>query len=89
MLLADILNLFELNSVVSSQFTRNVFDEGFIIPRIYTTSFGNKSLRYSAPLLWNNFLKGNSEINSIKKLVTFKSYLIKLFLKSYSRSNYV
>ena len=53
----DILNLFHLNSVVSSQCTRNVINEGLFVPRIYTTCYGNKSLRYSAPLLWNNFLK--------------------------------
>ena len=39
----DILNLFELNSAVSSQVTRNVFNEGLFIPRIYTTSFGKVS----------------------------------------------
>ena len=77
----DMLNLFELNSNVSSQVTRNVFNEGLFIPRIYTTSFGNKFLRFSAPLLWNNFIKGNSEF---KKLVTFKSSLKKLFLKTFS-----
>ena len=80
MLPLDILNLFELNSDVSCHFTRNVSNEGLFIPRIYTTSFGNKSLRFSAPLLWNNYIKGNSEF----KLVTFKSYLNKLFLKTYS-----
>ena len=57
MLPTDLLNLFVLNSVVSSQHTRNVCNEGLFSPRIYTTSFGNKSLRYSAPLLWNNFLR--------------------------------
>ena len=60
----DILNLFELNSAVSSQVTRNVINEGLFIPRIYTTSFGNKSLRFSAPLLWNNFIKGHSEFKT-------------------------
>ena len=61
MLPTDLLNLFVLNSVVSSQHTRNVCNEGLFIPRIYTTSFGNKSLRYSAQLLWNNFLRVNSK----------------------------
>ena len=75
MLPTDILNLFKLNSVVSSQC--------LFVPRIYTTCYGNKSLRYSAPLLWNNFLKGNSEINTINKLDTFKIYLKNFFLKSY------
>ena len=42
MLPTDLLNLFVLNSVVSSQHTRNVCKEGLFIPRIYTTSFGNK-----------------------------------------------
>ena len=83
MLPTDILKLFKLNSVVSSPNTRNVFNEGLFIPRIYTTGYGNKSLRYSAPLLWDNFLKCNSEINAINKLDTLKRYLKNIFLKSY------
>ena len=77
MLPTDILNLFKLNSVVSSQCMRNVFDEGLFVSRIYTT-YSNKSLRYSAPLLWNNFLKGNSEINTINKLDTLKIQRFKI-----------
>ena len=65
MLPTDLLNLFELNSVVSSHCTRNVSKEGMFIPRIYTISFGIKSFRYSAPLLWNNFLKLSLLINWI------------------------
>jgi hypothetical protein len=84
MLPTDLLNLFDFNSSVSSQGTRNVFNEGLFIPRIYSVNFGNKSLRYSAPLIWNKFLKGNTEINSINKLDTFKRFLKKLFLKTYS-----
>ena len=50
MLPTDLLNLFELNSVVrSSHSTRNVCNEGLFIPRIFTTSFGITSLRYAAP----------------------------------------
>ena len=42
MLPPDILNLFKLNSVVSGQCTRNVFNnEGLFVPRIYTTCYGN------------------------------------------------
>ena len=75
MLPIDLLNFFELNLVVSSHCTRNICKEGVFIPRIYTTNFGIKSLRYSTPLLWNNFLKSNCEIITINKLDTFKSYL--------------
>ena len=80
----DLLKLFILNSEVNNYNTRNVSNEGLFIPRIHTTSFGNKSLRYSAPLLWNNFLKVNPKIKTFKKLDTFKRYLKKLFLESYN-----
>ena len=83
MLPTDIQNLFKLNSEVSSHNTRNVCNEGLFIPRIYTTSFGNKSLKYSVPLLWNNFLKDNSKINTSNKLDTFKRYLKNVFLETY------
>ena len=81
MLPTDLLNLLELNSAVSSYCKRNVSKEGMFIPRIYTTSFGIQSLRYSAPLLWNNFLKSNCEFIIINKLDTFKSYLKDIFFK--------
>ena len=42
-----------------SHFTRNVSKGGIFIPQIKTTHFGIKSLRYSAAVLWNNFIKAN------------------------------
>ena len=38
MLPTDIINLFELNSVISSQFTRNVSNEGLFILLVLVTS---------------------------------------------------
>jgi hypothetical protein len=83
MLPTDLRNLFDFNSDISTQYTRNVKKKGLFIPRIYTVNFGNRSLRYSAPLLWNNFLKDHSTINTINTLDTFKRYLKNIFLKTY------
>ena len=82
MLPTDILNLFKLNSEVNIHGTRNVSNVGLFIPRIHTTNFGNYSLRYSASLQWNNFLKGKKI--KTNRLDTFKRYLKKLFLKTYN-----
>ena len=47
----ELLNVFKLNSDVHSHLTRNVANKGLQFPQIYTTSFGKKSLKYSAAVI--------------------------------------
>ena len=79
----DLQTLFQLNSEIHSHTTRNVRKEGIYVPQINTNTYGNKSIRYSAPVLWNTLLKTNSEINNIKVLSTLKLYLKKYYLTYY------
>jgi len=79
----DLQTLFQLNSEIHSHTTRNVRKEGIYVPQINTNTYGNKSIRYSAPVLWNTLLKTNSEINNIKVLSTLKVYLKKYYLTYY------
>ena len=81
---SDLLNLFNLNSDISSQNSRNVSNEGIFIPRIFSTDHGNKSLKFSAPSLWNNYIK-DPEFCVINNFNTLKIYLKKIFLKSYAK----
>ena len=55
----DLNNLFQENKEINCHFTRNVTKEGLFIPQIRTKTYGSKSLKYSAAVLWNNHL--NSE----------------------------
>ena len=69
----DLLDLFKLNSDINSHIPRNVSKGGIFIPQIKTTNFGLKILRYSAAVLWNNFIKDN-KINEISKAGIFKYF---------------
>ena len=64
----ELNNLFRLNCPVSNYNTRNASNEGLYIPQIHTTNHGKLSLKYSAPVLWNAFIKSDSRIVSFKKL---------------------
>lgn len=63
--------------------TLNVKKEGLHVPQINTNTYGNKSIRYAAPVLWNALLKTNSEINNIKTSPTLKLHLKKHYLTYY------
>ena len=79
----DLLQLFQYNSEIHDHNTRNAVHDGFHIPSINTTTFGNKSLRYSAPVLWNNLLNDDKEINGINSNRQFKKYMNTYFLSKY------
>ena len=66
----ELVDLFKLNSDVNSHISRNVSKGGIFIPQVKTTRFGIKSLRYSAAVLWNDFIKDN-KINDITKAGIF------------------
>ena len=60
---------------LSSDINFHITPKGcMFIPQIKTTNFGIKSLRYSAAVLWNNFIKCN-EVNDIRNIGLFKKYL--------------
>ena len=78
----ELLDLFKLNSDVNSHITRNVSKGGIFILQVKTTRFGIKSLRYSAAVLWNHFIKDN-KFNDITKAGIFKKYLKEYFVSLY------
>ena len=79
----DLQNLFQFNSEIHTHLTRNVINEGIYVPQINTSSYGNNSIRYSAPVIWNTLIKNSNEINNIKTLS-----MLKLYLKNYYLSKY-
>ena len=79
----DLSNLFRFNSEINSYFTRNVSNEGLYIPKIKTKNFGTNSLKYSAPIIWNSFLKTENSINSFKNAYSLSKFLKKYFLTIY------
>ena len=77
---SDLMTLFTTNSKVHSHDNRI---NGFHIPTIKTTSHGNKSLKYSAAVLWNDHIKINKDFNKLTSLVQFKSYVKKHYISKY------
>ena len=79
----ELNELFIFNHEISNYETRNVKKQGFFIPNVNTDNFGLKSLRFSAPSLWNKHLKIDNTINSYTKLTSFKKNLNQFFIKGY------
>jgi len=94
----DLHNLFNFNcDIHKTNLELNSVRKHYLhIPRINTTSYGNKSLRYYCAILWNNTFKHgialdeiskhNKTLNQIFSTSHFKNILKKHFLFSYSLS---
>ena len=81
----DILKLFKYSTSIHDHDTRNTNRGGLFIPSINTTAFGNKSLRYYAPVTWNEQLSNDVKINDLKTSHQFKIYMKNSFLSKYKQ----
>ena len=79
----ELLTLFNLNSDIHSHFTRNAANVGLHVPQINSTNFGERSLKYTASINWNNFVKYHKEIIDFKSIRSLKKYLNNYFLSLY------
>ena len=90
----DLQSIFELNSDIHSYQTNSAHKHLLHIPRIYTTTYGNKSIKYHCPILWNttfknnitidNDSKNNVPIDNTRNIFQFKRTLEKHFLHCYT-----
>ena len=78
----DLCNLFNFTVDVHTHNTC-VMHKGLFIPSINTSNFGNKSLRFSAPMLWNNFIKSYPVILNFKHKSQLKFCLKKIYNSKY------
>ena len=74
---------FLLTKNINHYNTRNMENGGLRVPKIDTTSYGERSLRYAIPTLWNDFIKYNKEHHLLKDDTQVKKFLKSLALKSY------
>ena len=87
---ADLKSLFTLNSHIHRYQLRTLFH----IPKINSSTYGNKSIKFHCPDLWNNLFrngiaidevkKHNVSFNQIKNSHQFKRVLKKHFFFTYS-----
>ena len=90
----DLQSLFEFDGDVHSYHTHSAFKHHLHIPRIHTATYGNKSIKYHCPIVWNdivkndlsidNKVKNNVAIDQIHNIYQFKRTLKKHFLYCYS-----
>ena len=66
----ELNTLFKLN--INTYNTRNASKGGLSIPKINTTSFGIRSLRYSASVTWNECIKSINDFKDSKSINQLK-----------------
>ena len=76
----DLLEFFQCNKNIYN--TRNMMHGGLKVPKIKTVSYGDRTLRYNVPTLWNDFIK-DKNFNTFKNINQFKRYLKKCYLDFY------
>ena len=79
-----LLNLFQENHQYHLYDTRNKY--AYHIPRVNTTRFGIKSLKYDVPSIWNNYMN-YLDILNCDSLNKFKRLLKSHFIESYKAQN--
>ena len=80
---AELCDMFQYSYSKHSHNTRNSFNQGFFIPSINTTSFGNKSLRYKTPLVWNNLINTHPGLLNCSSVPVLKYKLKNHYTSSY------
>ena len=60
----ELQTLFVFNSDIHNHETRVVFHNLLHIPRIYTSSYGNKSIKFTGPILWNSIIKNGLSVDN-------------------------
>ena len=87
-------NIFEFNSNIHNYETNSASKYLLHIPRIFTATYGNKSIKYQCPLIWNETFRNDIAIdndasknvclNQIHNIYQFKRTLKKHFIYFYS-----
>ena len=80
---AELCDMFQYSDSKHSHNTRTSFNQGFFIPSINTTSFGNKSLRYKTPLVWNNLINTHPGLLNCSSVPVLKNKLKNHYITSY------
>ena len=58
-------------------------NKGLFIPSINTSNFGNKCLRFAAPILWNKLIKSCPDMRTFIHKAQLKLYLKKIYNSKY------
>ena len=65
-------NIFEFNSNIHSYETNSASKYLLHIPRIFTATYGNKSIKYLCPMIWNETIRNDIVIDkNVSKNIIF------------------
>ena len=78
----ELMSLFQHAKEIHNYGTRRALNDDLFVPRIASTKHGLRSLKYSAPLTWNEFSRSNHELGHLKHLRGLLSYLKNHFLST-------
>ena len=79
----DLKGMFQFGNDVHSYMARCSVKKCLFVPLIQSTSYGIKTLKYSVPVIWNQFSSLNDQINEIKNHMQLNKY----FLSRYEIDN--
>ena len=77
----ELMNLFNVN--VNNYNTRNMMNSGLTVPRIRTLSFGDRTIMFTVPKIWNEFIKTH-DFTQFKSYKHFRNFLKSYYLSTYS-----
>ena len=80
----ELQKLFKFTNQKHNYGTTSASKEFLFIPQINTVSYGNKSIKYGGPYLWNEICKNNPTLNNVKTIFQLKRFLKKHFLFQYN-----
>jgi len=79
----DIQSLFNLERNIHSYETSGISKDLLYIPSIQSSNYGNKSLKFQGPYLWNKTVKAYPNLNDVNSSYRFKHFIKSIFLTSY------
>ena len=80
---SELNKLFKLTNQNHNYETSSSFKDFLFIPEINTVCYGNKSIKYRGPYLWNETCKNNPSLNEVKSTIQLKKNLKNYFISRY------
>ena len=80
----ELMSLFQHAKDIHNYGTRRALNDALFVPRIVSTNHGIRSLKYSAPLIWNEFSRSYPDICHFKHSRGLLSFLKNHFISMYN-----
>ena len=80
----ELMSLFQQAREIRNHGTRGALNDALFVPRIVSTNYGIRSLKYSAPLIWNEFSRSYPVVCHFKHSRGLLSFLKNHFISMYN-----